>query len=56
MVQWPLLCTRGANSLSSSGSGPSADVEHLDADHADVAERVGELAGDLAGARLMRRR
>src|SRR4029079_7548784 len=36
------------------GIPPVPDVEHLDADHADVAEGVGEFGGDLAGALLMR--
>ena len=45
IVQWPLLCTRGAISLT---SGPSAAGEELDGQHADVAERLGDAQRRVA--------
>ena len=51
MVQWPELCTRGAISLTTSGSAACVpEVEHLHRQHADVAERLGNRGGDIAGA------
>ena len=46
MVQWPLLCTRGAISLT---SGPVGAGEKLDGEHADMAERFGDAQGGFAG-------
>ena len=48
IVQWPLLWTRGAISLT---TGPSARREELDGEHADMAERLGDAQG--RGARLV---
>ena len=39
IVQWPLLWTRGAISLT---SGPRLAREEFDGEHADVAERLGD--------------
>ena len=51
IVQWPVLCTRGANSFASS---LPLDLEQLDREHADVAERVEEPRRDLLGLALRR--
>ena len=54
-VQCPELCTRGAISLTSIFGPPSAgDHEHLDREHADIIQRVGDLLGDAAGLRGQR--
>ena len=45
IVQWPELWTRGANSLAST---PVGRLEELEAEHADVAERVGDRAARSA--------
>ena len=39
IVQWPLLWTRGAISLT---TGPLVAGEEFDGEHADVAERLGD--------------
>ena len=49
IVQWPELCTRGANSLASE---LAVDVEELDREHADVVELVEQAVRELFGARL----
>ena len=52
IVQWPELCTRGAISLN---TGPCSRGEELERQHADVAERVGDLARQLARLGDLRR-
>ena len=47
MVQWPLLCTRGAISLTISRAPRGrigAEMEHLHRQHADIVERLGDAA------------
>ena len=48
LVQWPELWTRGAISLTSSVSR-RRQHEHLDREHADVAEGLGDLLGNGDG-------
>ena len=45
IVQWPLLWTRGAISLT---TGPSCAGEEFDGQHADMAERLGDAQRGLA--------
>ncbi len=47
IVQWPELCGRGANSLTS--SVPSRRHEHLDGQHADQVERACDPPADRRG-------
>ena len=46
-VQWPELWTRGAISLTRRRCGrPVGRDEHLDGEHADMVERLGDGLGD----------
>ena len=57
MVQWPELCTRGAISLTSTAwEAPSSHDEHLDRQHADIAEGFRDGLGDAPRFRGDRRR
>ena len=47
MVQWPVLWTRGAISLTS--SAPSLPTNNSTAKHADIVQRIGDLLGDGLG-------